>query len=464
MCNFAAVMRKLRLIIWFLIGTMTASAQNAAMANRLFEEGDYTGAQKAYKSLLQGNPRSPLYLYRYARCAQQLGDYPTAITYFNRAGDKYPLKYFYLGDIYMHLWRFEEATDAYSAYLQALSSPNERVPYVQQQIRNAEKRQRYLKRVEKIEIIDSIQVPIDSMAYVCVLSAEAGTLTYDHEGSVAYMNQRGDRRFRSANRDSARVLVSAHRLLDQWSNPDTLPDIVNMSGKQISPYVLSDGVTLYFASNDTNGLGGYDLYISRYNTATDTYTHPENMGYPYNSEANEYLLVVDEARHTGYLATDRFARPGYVHVYSFVPVEQKSYWRNISQDSLAAYAQLRYWLRAEHIAHNEKDTSVAARPADSGKQEAQIHFVLNDSTVYTSMDDFQTEEARAAYGEWQTLWAHMEAENTKLQDLRHQYSTGTPEQRKEMTPAILRLENDRKMNAQRADSLLNAARKAEVQR
>ncbi len=463
LCNFAVAMRKLRLIILFLISTIVAVAQNAATANRLFEEGAYAEAQKAYRSLLQGSPRSPLYMYRYARCAQETGDYATAIRYFNRAGDRYPLKHFYLGEIYMHLWQFDEAIEAYNAYMQALSSPNERVPYIHRQIRNAEKCRRYLRRVEKVHIIDSVQVALDSMVVVCSLSAEAGTLTCDREGSISYMNQRGDRRLWAANADSARVIVSAHRLLDRWSAPDTLPGVINMSGRQISPYVLSDGITLYFASNDTNGLGGYDLYVSRYNTATDTYTHPENLGYPYNSDANEYFMVIDEVRHIGYFATDRFSPQGYVRVYSFVPAEQKTYWRNLPQDSIAAYAQLRNYLLAGNTMPDSAQQPVAVSPSAVQEPGQQIHFILNDSVVYTSMDDFRTDEARAAYQEWQALQTTLQTEDTKLQTLRREYSTANAAQRREMTPVILKLEKDRDTHLQHANTLLNTIRRTELQ-
>ena len=80
-----------------------------------------------------------------------------------------------------------------------------------------------------------------------------------------------------------------------------------MSNVQNYPYMLSDGVTLYFASKDTNGLGGYDIYVTRYNTHTNTYTTPENLGFPYNSSANDYLMVIDELQQVGYFATDRFS-------------------------------------------------------------------------------------------------------------------------------------------------------------
>ena len=455
-------MRKFRLLILLLICCAgTVSAQNASTANQLFEAGEYAAAQAAYRHLLAGNPRSPLYAYRYARCAQESGDYTTAIAYFDRAGERYPLKYFYLGEIYMQTWEGEKAVSAYENYLRLSASPNDREPYIREQIRKAEKRQRYLRRVEKVEILDSVEVSIDSMVLVCAVSAEAGTLTADGAGGMMYTNQRGDRRLWSAPCDTGRKIVSSHRLLDQWTVPDTLPESVNRGTVQMSPYVLSDGITLYFASNDSDGLGGLDLYVSRYNTATETYTHPENLGYPFNSEANEYLMVIDETRHTGYFATDRFSPAGRVRVYSFVHKEQKEYWRGIRQDSLVAYAQLRRVLHADSI-QAERAEVPQMMPQDADKEENEVLFVVNDTTVYTSEDDFRSAEARALFDEWQALQAQAAAEKERLEQLRREYSEADAAQRKQMSEEMLRMEQALREEAARAKTLLNTARQNEL--
>ena len=316
-------MKKILLFIVYITSSIVLLGQTHSSADKLFQGGEYGAAQEAYGALLKRYPTEALYLYRYARCAQELGDDTTAIQYFDKAGDRYKLKYFYLGESYMRLWRVEEAIEAYNAYLSTLKEPNEREPHIAQQIAKAEKLQRYLRRTERIQVIDSVEVAMDSMLMVCTLSAEAGTLKLDSLYSTVYTNQRGDRQVRTAMVDSARVLVASHMLLDQWTQPDTLPENINFTTDQCSPYVLNDGVTLYFAAKDSNGLGGLDIYVSRYNMATENYTNPENLGFPYNSTANEYLFVLDEMRQIGYLATDRFAAEGRVHVYSFAIPQQK---------------------------------------------------------------------------------------------------------------------------------------------
>ena len=262
-------MRKIYSLILFLVCALLAVAQTHSSADKLFQAGDYVSAQDQYGKLLRSYPTHALYLYRYARCAQELGDLATALAYFDKAGDRYMLKYFYLGEIYLQQWNPDAAIAAYNKYLSSLTESNERESYIAQQIAYAEKLQRYLRRVERLEIIDSVLVPLNSslITHSLSLSLEAGQLQFDSIAGLQFTNQRGDHRLWSQLVDSTQILLSSHRLLDTWTTPDTLPQTINFTTCQLSPYMLNDGVTLYFAAEDTNGIGGLDIYVSRYNMA-----------------------------------------------------------------------------------------------------------------------------------------------------------------------------------------------------
>ena len=436
-------MRKIYLLILFMACSLLVIGQTHASADKLFQAGDYATAQEQYGKLLKSYPREALYLYRYARCAQELGDLSTAIQYFDKAGDRYMLKYFYLGEIYLQQWHADEAIEAYNKYLASLTEPNEREPYISQRIEYAEKLQRYLRRVEKVDVIDSVQVPLHQMLLQCSLSSEAGRLQYDSVGGIAFTNQRGDHRLWSQQVDSNQILLSSHRLLDTWTTPDTLPATINFTSSQCSPYLLNDGVTLYFAAQDINGLGGFDLYISRYNMATEVYTAPENLGFPYNSPANEYMFILDENQGVGYLATDRFAQEGYVHIYSLAIPEQKQYCRGMNADSLAAYAQLRAFAKAELETPEKTIESVVSEKEVLEVPHDAISFVINDSVIYTSVDDFLSQEARQLFIEWERLEKQLIKEQNKLDELRLQYMHAEEEaERDTIAPQILQLEGD----------------------
>ena len=448
-------MQKILFFILCFACATTLLGQTPSSAEKLFKAGKYADAQKAYKALLKSYPSNQLYLYRYARCAQELGDDATAIKYFNKSGNRYVLKHFYSAESHLRLWEVEEAITAYETYQQ--KEPNEHVARVQKQLAKAQQLQRYLKRVEILQVIDSVHVPLNKMLQVINLSAEAGQLTWDANKSIVYTNQRNDRRLWGTKHQQNTLLVSSQRLLDSWSTPDTLPVSINYSEHQTSPFLLNDGVTLYFAAQNEEGLGGLDIYVSRYNTITESYTSPENMGLPYNSPDNEYIFAVDEVRQIGYLATDRFAKKGYVHVYSFAITWDKQYWRNLNHKTLVEYARLNKFERYSG------DNIATVQEENIPDEIADFQFVLNDSIVYTSLADFQSQAARDMYNEWKQTEQQYLSEQLQLHLLREEYANAEESRKKELTPTILRLENNQSQLHQRCQAYLQEIRKLEQQ-
>jgi hypothetical protein len=456
-------MQKIIIFIACLVCCITTLGQTHSSADSQFKSGKYAEAQVAYKALLKNYPSNALYLYRYARCAQELGDDSTAIEYFIKSGNRYNLKHLYIGDSYLRLWNTEAAIEAYHTYIE--KEPDEQQEYVQKKLEEAEKLQRYLRRVEKIQVIDSVEIAIDQMLDVVKLSAEAGHLSLDSMHSIVYTNQRNDKRVWASYHEGSRILLTSHRLMDHWSNSDTLPTSINFATNQCSPYLLSDGVTIYFAAEDENGIGGLDIYVSRYNTTTESYTTPENIGIPYNSPANEYMMIIDEVHQVGYIATDRSSKPGFVHVYSFAIPEQKQYWRNLDNNILVKYAKLlnfELYQENKEICENlttEKMSLTTNQIVDIG----DFRFVINDSIVYNSLEDFQNSEAIAKYNKWKQLEQQYQSEQQQLHLLREEYVTADNDRKKELTPAILQLENNQSQLLIQCEKLLLTIREIENQ-
>jgi hypothetical protein len=74
-----------------------------------------------------------------------------------------------------------------------------------------------------------------------------------------------------------------------WSAPTHLGIIVNSDAQEYYPVFTRNG-TLYFSSNREGGLGGADIYRSRY--VNGQYTKPENLGEPINSPFFEGDLFI----------------------------------------------------------------------------------------------------------------------------------------------------------------------------
>lgn len=71
-----------------------------------------------------------------------------------------------------------------------------------------------------------------------------------------------------------------------WGKAQNLGSTINTSGNEESPFISSDGHTLYFASTEHKNIGGYDIFKS---TKTDStgWSSPVNIGYPINTPGDD---------------------------------------------------------------------------------------------------------------------------------------------------------------------------------
>lgn len=82
---------------------------------------------------------------------------------------------------------------------------------------------------------------------------------------------------------------------NKWSEPENLGPIINTRYNEESPFILSDAVTLYFASEGHENMGGYDIFISTV-SEDGFWSTPENIGYPINTTEDDvfYMPTADE--------------------------------------------------------------------------------------------------------------------------------------------------------------------------
>ena len=112
-----------------------------------------------------------------------------------------------------------------------------------------------------------------------------------------------------------KLLAFTKNGLPVWGNAVNLGDSINTPGNEMSPFIHSDGKTLYFASDYWPGMGGFDMFYSRLKNDS-VWTKPHNIGYPINSFKDEQGLIVDASGKNAYYSSDR---PGSqrMDIYSF---------------------------------------------------------------------------------------------------------------------------------------------------
>jgi len=103
----------------------------------------------------------------------------------------------------------------------------------------------------------------------------------------------------------------------QWGRPVDMGDSINTPGNEMAPFLHPDNRTLYFASNDRTGMGGYDLYYSR-KRKDGTWSKARNLGFPINTKWNEIGLFITPDGKRAWLSSDR-EHEGNFDLYTFVP-------------------------------------------------------------------------------------------------------------------------------------------------
>jgi len=99
-----------------------------------------------------------------------------------------------------------------------------------------------------------------------------------------------------------------------WGQPENLGADINTPGKELYPYVHSDG-TLYFSSDSRVGLGGLDIYRAEQDETGGWMV--ENMKPPINSPQDDFGIAFEAKSERGFFSSSRRGR-GNDEIYSFV--------------------------------------------------------------------------------------------------------------------------------------------------
>lgn len=116
-------------------------------------------------------------------------------------------------------------------------------------------------------------------------------------------------------------VASRERAGGSFRNPRNLGNVINTPGDEMFPYVSEDGI-LYFASNGHPGLGGFDIFFSRFEGGQ--WSEPENMGTPLNSPADDFGITFKRGQKAGYFSSnrqERGARGDAIFSFFLAPVE-----------------------------------------------------------------------------------------------------------------------------------------------
>lgn len=332
---------------------------------------------------------------------------------------------------------FATASALYEKYAKALAKkPDEEgertLEKLQRQLEIAESS---LDNVQKIEIIQRIDVPVEEFVAAIALPADGPRLLgkdqvplkerYNNSDYV-FATPYGDvRLWTEADADGVSHLYESTRLTDgSWELPVAAGDVLNDGGNIKNPFMLADGTTVYFASDGDGSMGGFDLFVASKDPVTGEYLQPTGVGYPFNSPFNEYMMAIDDENGIGWWVTDRNRVPGKVSVYVFKTNEvRKNYIADEEEDiealakvediALAQNPEVDYSRIAEEIGERAEN---AADDEDSG-----INFRLPGGRVIRQVADLRSTAAKRSMAQYLNAEAEFDSNLGKLRMLRMKY-------------------------------------------
>jgi outer membrane protein OmpA-like peptidoglycan-associated protein len=108
----------------------------------------------------------------------------------------------------------------------------------------------------------------------------------------------------------------------EWTRIKNLGPIINSEFDEVAPFIDQDGKTLHFSSKGKKGMGGFDIFKSTlldpatlFSPQKNTWSEPENLGYPINTPDDDAFFVSSKDGQRGYYSSVRDDGFGYSDIY-----------------------------------------------------------------------------------------------------------------------------------------------------
>ena len=103
---------------------------------------------------------------------------------------------------------------------------------------------------------------------------------------------------------------------NEWGTPENMGINVNTLQNEMFPFIDSKGV-LYFSSNREESFGGLDVFKVELDEAGKIKGKPERLPKPLNSDGDDFSLITNNDGTSGYLTSNRGGGKGKDDIYSF---------------------------------------------------------------------------------------------------------------------------------------------------
>lgn len=359
--------------------------------------------------------------------------------------------YLYLGRAYQLIFEFEQAKASLDKYIKT-SKDTKKTELAQQYRAECESSIPLASKLFAVRVIDKYRIPADSLLSVYRPSKEVGQVLHNSDffesdidpNGILYRTERGDEVFFSMpDGNNLEKLYKIERLLDGWGDMTPLRGLASDNNER-TPVMMTDGTTLYFASDRPGGMGGFDIYRSTYDSESRTFTQPVNLGVPFNSAFDDFLFVGDEFRQKAWFTSNRETQNDSLMVYEILWDE--SVIRNFAQntDEIRRASALAIDPSLSKMRDDvDSDDNTSKRGYSITKEMKKFQFEVNDSLTYTQWEHFRSDKARASYQRAYAKQQHRDSLSAEMAMKRKEFmQMETDEERNAKISEILKIERE----------------------
>lgn len=304
-------------------------------AENLFTLSNYIAAAPLYSQLLSLYPKDHTYNYNYGVCLLYTDkDKLKAINHLEYSiKTPKPISYafFYLAKAYHLSYYFDEAIKTYEKFKSIAPQRDIESLGVDREIKMCRNGITLLKAFKKLEIVNKKEInknvfysaydasqfggkilatPENFKSQIDKKKKENSTIYLSKENQVIYYSSYGNDN--TNNKDLYKILKLPN---GEWALPQNLGFVVNTSYDEDYPFITPDGKILYFSSKGHNSVGGYDIFRSTWSDSSQSWSIPENLGFPVNSPDDDIFFITNYDADYAYYSSGRESSPGKIEVY-----------------------------------------------------------------------------------------------------------------------------------------------------
>ncbi|MEJ6615335.1 MAG: hypothetical protein QNL61_00325, partial [Crocinitomicaceae bacterium] len=314
-------------------------------ADDFFEAENYVEATKDYLHLLSLEPTDADLNFKYGTCllfnSKNKNKALRYLSYAVRNASIDPRAFFFNGKA-LHLdYQFENAKKSYIIYQEKRAKKDDRYK-VELAIKMCDNGKKLLSTFTDIVVTNKQEISSDNFFKIYSDSKTIGgeilvvakfqskidkkmnhipVVHFPPNAKAIYYSSYGERE------DTGLDIYIRRKLPDaSWGDPQLLPGEVNTNENEDFPYMHPSGNFLYFSSMGHNSMGGYDVFMSRLDTETNSFFTSENVDFAISSPDDDLFYVVDSLFQNAYFASARQSEDGKFHVYKVkvarVPIQE----------------------------------------------------------------------------------------------------------------------------------------------